>query len=435
MIRQPARALRMIPLNENHIQDVYELIRSNPGEPPLSFWASLVSGPVIIASLTSGFTFFGTILLYRQLSQSEAGVLTLVLALVQLGLMIGGLGQPTLMQRVYSYVPEGEFDWRQDLLRTSMLGIPATCLLGLLALVFYDLDPGWVLLVVLPVVAQIVVLTESRLLNASRHYAWSSILMRLPNSLLILPALALVALDLKNQLEVTLKAYTAASLIIVFVGLLLLQHLLPCGRRIMSWKERRSGLVFIFTHSSYTLPEQGLLAFGGGMLVPSQLAVYGSMAPLLKPFDLLTDVLRNIFTTELIYLRQQRMRRIVASLRLAGIAAALLAIAMGPLMINWLYSGRYDQGNRLIPWLAAAGLFRLLEVFPRSHIIGQGSQELLRRFVLWQIVSSALLLAFGLALVMHSGVVAIAITMAAIQVARYLISDLFFHAEQQESRD
>ena len=416
-------------VNQSSNQEPTEPAPPVSGEPPLAFWARLVRGPVLITTTTSVFTFLGTILLFRHLSEGSAGVLTLMLALIQLGLMLSGLGQPTLIQRVYSHGQGADFNWPHDLLLTTALGLPVTGLLGLASFVFYNLAPGYILIGSMLVMTQLVIYVESRILNAIRHYTWASVLMRLPNSLLVLPAIALIVFDLEHQLDITLLVYAGATLVVAILGMLILKAFVPRGTRTISWSERRSGLVFLLTYSSYTLPDQGLLALGGGLLPSTQLAIYGAMAPLLKPFDLMTDVLRNIFTTEFIHLRQKRLNRMLAGLWSLSILAAVMAAGAGPIVTDWLYSGRYTAGNSLIPWLAAAGLFRLLEVVPRSHIIGQSSQSTLRRFVLWQSAAGILLLAGGVFLVSKYGVLAVAIAMMGLQAMRFVITQIFYRAE------
>jgi len=401
-------------------------------EPSLSFWMRLVRGPIFVTSLTSVFTFLGTVLLFRQLGEHEAGILTLMLAMIQFGVMLGGLGQPTLIQRLYSYSMGDEFDWMRDLVITNFIAFPLTLLLAFFARMVYGLTLKYSLLVFFLSILQLSILTESRMLNAVRNYSWASVLMRVPNSLLIIPGLLLSLFEIDQKLDLTLTLYTVVTLFISIFGLFILNRVRFRGHRIVSLSERRSGFVFLFTQSSYSLPEQGVVALGGGLLDPIRLATYGAVAPLLKPFDMLTDVLRNVLTTELIHLQLQQLRRLVAGLWTTGLIASLFTIAAGPILIDWLYSGRYTAGKALIPWLAVAGLFRLLEVFPRSHIIGQSVQRTLRRFVLWQSISAALLLSGGLALIQKNSVIGIAWTMAAIQLIRFLISELFYRRELQK---
>jgi hypothetical protein len=80
----------------------------------------------------------------------------------------------------------------------------------------------------------------------------------------------------------------------------------------------------------------------------------------------------------------------------------------------------------LIPWLAIAGLFRVIEVFPRSILIGQSDQKLLRRYLLWQVVTAGFLLAVGVRFIILSGVIGIAWSMAAIQIGRFLVSQVHY---------
>ncbi len=97
---------------------------------------------MLVSILTSTFTFVGIVLLYRQLESEDAGLITLILAVVQVGVMTAGLGQATLVQRLYSQAAAGEFDWIHDLLFTILMGIPVLGLLLVAATLGYHLSPG-----------------------------------------------------------------------------------------------------------------------------------------------------------------------------------------------------------------------------------------------------------------------------------------------------
>ncbi len=263
-------------------------------------------------------------------------------------------------------------------------------------------------------------------MNATRSHTWASVLVRLPNSLLILPAAALSIFPIKQTLDFVLGTYLGLMVLVVLVGLVILTRIRPIGRRHFTWRERLSGIVFLFTQSSYQLPDQGVVALGGGLLAPSEIAAYGAISPILKPFDLLTDVFRSILTTELIDLRARSLRRTVTRFRMMALSLAVLAILSGPTALEWIYDGRYSDNVAMIPWLAIGGFFRLIEVFPRSHLIGQSDQDILHRFVLWQLVVAGAVLTIGAGFVLSRGVIAIAWSMAAIQIGRFVVSQAHY---------
>jgi len=402
---------------------------SNAGE--LSDWIRLTQAPIIISILASAVTFVATIALYRQLHQEDAGVLTLALAIIQL-LMLASLGQPTLIQRMYSQAAVGAFNWLPDLVVSILVSIPLIFLICIPAFHIYNFTVLHILLIITAALMQIGILTESQMLNSSRHYAWASILLRLPNSMLIIPAAVLLMVGASSELDTVLGLYSVLSAIVAGFGLYLVHKFLARGPRRILWKERLDGVIFLFTQSSYSLPEQGIVAIGGGLLPASQLAVFGAMAVLLKPFELLTGVLRNVLTTELIRRREQK--RTLPMLTIMGIAALALGLTIffGPAFMALIYSRRYTEGAAMIPWLALAGSFRLVEILPRSYVIGNARQHALRRFVFWQVLLAVCVVFAGWWVIREQGVVAIVWLMALIQFGRTVISSRYYRKTETE---
>ncbi|TFH37002.1 MAG: hypothetical protein E4G99_03585 [Anaerolineales bacterium] len=410
-------------------------LHQKPGDLPpsdvkkLSGWIRVIQGPIIISIVTSVLTFMATIILYRQLPIKDAGTLTLALAILQL-MMIAGLGQPALIQRMYSHTSNTAFHWPRDLSISILISLPIILLVCLLAFFIYKFSIGHLLLIIFAATMQIAILTECQMLNSSRHYAWANLLLRMPNSLLILPALAVIIFTVDSEINIVLTLYSTLSAAVASLGLYLLCKYIPRGKRAILWKERLKGIIFLFTQSSYLLPEQGIVAIGGGLIPPSQLAIFGAMAVLLKPFDLLTSVLRSVLTTELIREREQKRTLPLIAIGIVAILALGLTILFGPALIAAANSDRFNEGLVLIPWLALAGSFRLIEILPRSFIIGNAGQRHLRRFVLWQVLVAIFILSLGGWMISKEGVAAIAWTMVLVQAGRFLVSSRFYRETQ-----
>ena len=380
----------------------------------------------MISLLAGSATFLALIVLYRRLDLNDAGTLTLVLATVQVVMMVAGLGQPTLILRLYSRTSVGEFNWPRDLAISIILSFPLILLICMAASLLYEIRGLHIVLIFIAAASQLAILAQSQMLNASKRYAWGNALLRLPNSLLILPALALLLLNIKSEIDTVLILYSALTACAFLIGLILLYLYIPRGRHEIAWKDRMNGVIFLFTQSSYSLPEQGIVAIAGGLLPPPLLAIYGAMAVILKPIDLLSSVLRSILTSELIREHDKNRSTLFLGLWLTGLLTMGLTVLFGAGVMNVIYASRYAEGTILIPWLGLAGLFRLVEILPRSYIIGISGQADLRRFVLWQVLVAIIVLAIGGWMVSNKGVVAIALTMVLIQACRFFVSSRFY---------
>ncbi len=408
--------------------------QKTPAAARLSYWLRLTRGPIFVSIVTSTLTFVAIVLLYRQLNSEDAGTLTIILALIQLTMMVAGLGQPTLIQRMYSRSAESEFNWPKDLLISTAASLPLSLLICIIAYTIYELTILRTVLVFLSATMQIAILTQSQMLNASQLYVWGNTLLRLPNSLLIFPVLVILLVPTALQLDTFLKLFTTLTAIVALFGLILLIKHLHRGRRAIGWRARFNGVIFLFTQSSYSLPDQGIVAIAASILTSSQLAIYGAIAILQKPFELLTSVLRTIFTTELI--RQRDQNRALLNTGVWGISVLALALAIffGPEVVRFLYAGRYAQGTALIPALALAGFFRLVETVPRSFVIGNANQHGLRRFVSFQLIVAGVILVACWWMILENGVIALAWSITLVQLSRYLVSREVYRSTEMKSK-
>ena len=196
----------------------------------LFLWIRVIQGPIATSAVTSTLTFIATISLYRQLHLNDAGILTLVLAIVQLLMMVAGLGQPTLIQRMYSQTTDTEFNWPRDLSFSILVSFPFIILISTLATYKYGITSFHVMLIIFAATMQIAILTESQMLSAMRHYAWANLLLRMPNSLLIVPAVAIAMFAVESEIDTVLTLYSGLTTVVAATGLTLLNKYLPRGK-------------------------------------------------------------------------------------------------------------------------------------------------------------------------------------------------------------
>jgi O-antigen/teichoic acid export membrane protein len=345
-------------------------------------WTRILGGPTVVSTAASAITLVANILLLRLLSLADAGRLVLLLACLDAVGLLASLGQPTLIQRIYSTKDDQRFDWVNDLIATQGLGMPILAAGAAGCLILYKLQlvqAAFILAVGIPIVAGAGV---SSMLTARRHYAWSSLLVRLPNSLLILPAIMSLIDPRWARLDLVLLCYLVASTIVLLFSLALLSRHIVRGSLRISMKDRLVGVWFLGTQLTSLLPEEGLIAIAGLLLNPAQLATYGAVSVLLGPFRIVADVFRRVFITELLQKDRPASSRVTTGLCGLSVGLGVAAAVLGGPVIHLIYSGRYDEGINFVPWLALAGTLMLAETLPRSHIIGRAPRPVLSRMIL-----------------------------------------------------
>ncbi len=357
-------------------------------------WTKLASGPTGATLLPSIATLTSSVLIFRLLPQAQAGEFALLIAIAQTLSLLAGLGQGTLLRRLYGLQPFGHFDWRRDLCRTLLLTAPVASALSLIVNRIYNFNAGHTLFIFTATLGIITLANISQILSSQRHYVWGSMLARLPYSLLLVVMLPIAFVFEGARLRYVMISYLTLTLLATALGILLLRRFVRCGAAHVTLPERRQGIAFIITSLTYNLPEEGLFSIAGMLLDSSQLAVIAALSLFLRPFGVLYDALSQILLTELARHERPRYGRMfIALFGLSG-AMAAGAIVLIPPVASLLYAGRYNAFFSLVPWLVAGAAMQLVEVLPRSQITARADNRRLNSYV----GAHALIAVFGIGL-------------------------------------
>jgi hypothetical protein len=344
----------------------------------------LAASSVGTSALATGFSLMATVMILRFLPRAEAGKFAVLIELLYgLGLL-GSLGQAVLQARLYHREAPGHFDWRADLRSTIWITTPAIAL-GVLAIAFpYRLTIFQ--MAFLLVGAELFVLTNcaSAVLAQQRRYAWSSALLRLPNGLLIFPALLMMVRPSFMWLDFVLVSLLIFLLLTTMLGVGLLARSLEAGRARITLPQRLSGFVFLVSMIALLVPQRGLIVVAGAILSPENIAALAALGALLRVFELVGDPAGRVFSTEM----AQHSGRIgfgvfAAPWLLAGIIS-VAALLVFPPLAHRFYAGRYDFSLPFLSWLVAAAALRFVEIVPRGVLGYLAPGPLLNRFSIIQ---------------------------------------------------
>lgn len=388
-------------------------------------WSKLALRPSLATGLASIVTLLATSLLLRQLPVDEAGHFALLIALSEIFGLIAGHGFPTVITRRYSAEPNDYFAWRSDLLATLVWAVPLLALTGLAANLIYTLSPFNHLYLFLSSLLRVGLYSFIFMLNAHQQYARSALLLRLPNSLLLLPALISWISPSYATLPVVLVFHTCSFLMIFISAIAFFGKSLGSGKQRISWHERKNGLIFLLSSATLILPDQGFLVIGGAFLGAAELATFAAAAVFLRPFKFIRNVLGMIMMPEFIRRKASEHRTLLTGLVVLGFGLSIAVALLGPPVFRWFYADRYQAGFGIIPLLAIAGLLHLSSVFPRTYIGGRGSQSFVTQAILSQSVGLVIALAAGSIGTVLAGPFGLALAVISVEATRLVIS-LFY---------
>lgn len=401
---------------------------------PILGWIRLFISPLGAAAVTSAMTLAGSALLYRTLPKADAGAFALLTAFIQTVLILGGLGQATLTQRVYSRSEPGTFHWRIDLDRQLLFILPISVLICLIIALVYQLQALEAAFILTGALLWNQITTSGAMLAAHRRYAWASALPRLPNGLLMFPAALLVLVPALATLPVALAGLLGAALVSLALSWFALRRMGTPGVQTISLRQRGYGLVFLANQTATLVPDYLLLAAAGLVAPAEDLALYGALALLFRPTQLLQNVLAQVLTTELARAQRPRLSRIL----LVFVAASALIIVGGILLagpaMNVVYGERYNPTLALIAFISLASGLDILETLPRSYLVGRASRRILGWFGVSQLAIAGIGLLAGFALVQQWGIEGAALGAVLIFVARNMVSFAGFAATRIQER-
>jgi O-antigen/teichoic acid export membrane protein len=389
-------------------------------------WAGIAFAPFALTASAGVLTLVGTTLLFRALPTDEAGRLALSLALLEILGLLGSLGLPNMITRLYGAAGRDAFDWPLDLAGTAALAvIPVT--IGVLATsAVYDLPSGTLSFLVIGAILLVAINTGCFMLNAHGHYIWSSLLLRLSSAMLIVPGTWTFVAGNSTRLVPLLLFYSSGLALTLMILIWLLSRHLSRGSRRITLSQRLEATVFLASTGMSFLPDQGITAIAGALLRPETLALYAAMAVFARPFKLGTNILSMIMTPELVRRRRARYLNLTLGLWSLALLSSLGIALLGPGVAHWVYGGRYDGGLGLLPFLALGGALQLTVVLPRSDLGGRAPMALLRRLFLALAAVFGLLAILSAFMITTLGILGIAIAALALQVSRTLITYVYW---------
>jgi O-antigen/teichoic acid export membrane protein len=385
-------------------------------------WIRLVASPLGASIATSAAAMVASALLYRVLPGPVAGTFALLTALIQTVLVLGGMGQYTLTLRLYSRAAPGAYRWRRDVgLQTLFTLLPST-LLTLLFTALYDLSATEAAFLLVAAMVWGAVSSLGSMLSSQRRYTLGLALPRAPNALMLLPAVLVTAAPALARLPTVLAGQLLAAAVALGLGWAAMSRLRARGERVISLRQRVYGLVFLATQSASLVPDALLLAVAGYLVAVEQLALLGAVALLFRPISLLQNVLAQVLTTELARSDRPRMARFVTLTAAASAIVLAGGVLLGPAAVRVIYGGRYVPSLALISFISLMSGLMLLEIVPRSYLIGRAGRRLLAWFSGAQLAIAGGGLVAGIALISRFGIEGAAAAGALIYLARSLVS-------------
>lgn len=344
-------------------------------------WKILQLGfnPILVTGLAAAPTLIGNLIIFRSLPVQAAGTYNLVLVFSALVLMLGLLGQNTVILRYYSGQEPGVYRWRRDLLTGSLLSLPVLLLASVAIELFTRTSSVVTGVTAVNALLLVITVQGAAMLSAHGHYSLGSMLPRLSNSAMIIPGI--VGLVAPLPLGLVLGVFLGGGLISAILTVLLLLWKVPNGSRTLQLTERRDGLMFMLSSGSGIYVEQGIIGFAQPFVGNAGIAALGAINAPLRVYDLIRTTLYPVLQAEVNRRNHPRYRQVFLLLAGGLLVAGLVTLLGLPPLLDWLYQGRYAASMWLVGPLTAYRLLLILALVPYSHLVGRTGQKTLYTFI------------------------------------------------------
>lgn len=359
--------------------------------------------PITAVSIVAVPTFLARIIFLRVLSIEDAARLVLFFAAVPLCAFIGNLGQSGVIARYYSRMEKGMPDWRADLLSSvAIISLP-TILCVIVVSIYNQVNLALGVAIAASAVTMSLTQQIARMLVATENFTLGSILDRLPGSLMIIAAVLLWALQEFRSVQFVANGFMVANVIVLLCGLLLLQKRLPRGRRTLKLQERKVGFSFWISSGVGYLREHILIVAVQPAVSPMSLAAFDAVSVFFRAFGIVREPLSSIMLVDITRAKKPAYGRRVLGVGLFGLLASAASLLLIPILLDPVYSGRYDQALWMIPWLLVYHVTAWLYTIPSGYIFGRSSEATLTRFINLKVITAILILSVGAVLTYEVG--------------------------------
>jgi O-antigen/teichoic acid export membrane protein len=369
----------------------------------MKYWFSRFSGAVVLSIIASVATFIAGVFVLRVLNPASAGRFSLITSAAGMVGLLGLFGQHSMINRAYAR-NQISYYWQRDLANTILFSSVIIVFATALMAISYSFTAGETIFIAAIALLTVFIYAGAFMLNSHRHYVWSTLLLRLPNALFIIP----VALAMIGLMKADVTGFLISQVIIGFacsmIGLAGLSINMPAGTIPIPLEERKEAVGLFLLLATHLFIDPGMIVMAGYFVAPDQLAAFAGLMNLLRPFILIWSILLQTLSVEFGRNHQFPKRRLLLGMWALALPLFLVTWTAAPAVMDFLYSSKYNFVNPAALPISLLGALLITETVPRSFIAGAADDRDLRRYIRDQMLSALICAAAGIVLINQFGV-------------------------------
>ncbi len=349
-----------------------------------------------IAALQIG----GTIIIGRNLDKTDMGLYRLLLNIAELASLVSLLGIDQSFVRFFSSPKTSftEYDWKRFLKKFFFISFTITMVINIIACRIYQINTLGFLFTTITAVMVTLIFIFSSLLRAMQKYELAIFFNRMNFILFFIFLLAIFItknISLINLIILYALATILANLSIIYYSL----KKIPCGKNPIPLSIIKNGAYYFLSGVSIILmPQAGPFIIAKALSL-KDLAIYTVTLSIMRIFEFIQDSCFHVLAPYLNARKINSTKKIFSFLIFMALITGFFYTLFGKIILNFLFSGTYNGGFKLIPIFILIGITRILYTFPASIIGGRSSESALKKQAIGMAIVSVLNIILGLILI------------------------------------
>lgn len=349
------------------------------------------------AALLGGF--IKNVLIARELSKEDVGLISLLFTIVAFVNPLTILGQQNALVRFLGNENLHRYDWSRQIRRSSTLSVLITGIAVFVAVQIYDLTNLAMLYLFVAIIASALLDLLASVSRARGDYEISILMFR---GLSFFQPIILALLLLFDQLTLS----SALISLLALHGLYGLAMAIRTGSQSTGseaippavWKD---GLYFWGADLSLLIILSVDKFFIPKILDYEALGGYFAIYSIMRLFDLALKSIEFVLLPNLRKRKEIRLASILSKVAGVGLGVSLFYLVAGKPLVHILFKGKFDSVAYLIPMFCVLGMIRLVHVIPFSIIGGAMSQNRLKQMFYLNLIISGVCILLSFFFIKH----------------------------------
>ena len=323
------------------------------------------------------------------LSISDFGIYSLSLTVVGLIYPLLLFGQQRGSIRFFIKQSVTDYDWKKPIIILAFIAIVISCILVPIISWYYNTELSFIYYCVCVIISSLITELLANIVRSSGKYELALILQR---SVRIIASIVVMIFFLTDHKILSTIFYSVGT-IQIFYGLFIYLYVIykiEIGSKKVPVNSQKEGLYFSVMDIITLTNVYGINLVIAGMISVDYLGIFFAICIILRVYEAFVQSTDFVVMPSSGDLDRQGLIVIIIKNLIIGVLISLFFVVFGKLLLSFVYAQKYDEYLYLIPYICIIGCTKMMDIIPSSIIGGISSKNTLKRYLLFNIILTAL---------------------------------------------